>query len=1207
MRAYLAVEKILEENEKEQVLDEVKSVLETQISGVTSFRGLFIDSGIHNTTGIIVSMRTSGVQWTELSWESFGGNFIRLSGAFVMVKVQDGLVFPSSDTCKCRIQYTSSDSREAPYLASLCRGIEGVNVTPCVCPSSNETGCTCSGLYTQLRSGWCSLDTDGDGVPNSRDDCEFCCPQENLHGFTWPRTSNGLRVTFPCSSLHSAFSEGSLVARHCSTSGKWRDVDYSGCTFKPNSNLIVGIVEVTVDMATGTFNGKNGIQNVLHRARRHLSGHNPSNFATVSILGNSQGNTVVTISVNFPLQTSASVLLELLPLTDGSEFVFSRVPLLYGFIPSGSCVCRRLPSLWLVSFVPLCTGTGLPPCYCLNSACECLDPYSHIVGSTQCSLDRDGDKTPDIEDEDSLEYNGYLEHTNCEVLQDVSCSASNTEGTTWPNTEPCSWAVKRCSSRGGNGASDIGVTRRLCNGRGMWEEPDVSSCERRDFWKIRTLVKLVAETAGTSSPLIGAGLKINLPADHVAKLNESMNMIISTLRGQNVKLYPKDVHTIVTHLKMMLRVYDVCNNTEWKTNVINSTLAAIDLLVEEKLSSSWKQQDKVSGDRMPHAVGVLLALLEKVTMSYKKDRLPVAPQDYGIESVTQVNALQNIVFNKYTVDPISYRHSALVFRGRDVSDTFAQQPVVRIPRDLLLERSREQNNTSVEVVVTQMTTSQLFASSSAVKLTKPVLGNGTLSTTRTASLVLSCQVGETANLQYSSLNKRPLEVFFPSATPGPVTSGDCVYWQAEDSGPGFWSDVGVDTIYGDDGILCRSRHLSSFTVLTDVVVEVPTPAPVTIRVLYSIRYASLFSAPISAIVVLATIIVIAATMRREVLDNQSYFIRVSLCVTLLLALLVIIGIYLAGLTGSEGGCVTVSAFIHFFALSAFCWLLCEGIHMYRLIVIVLYTANKKCFAYYGLVGWGIPLLLVAISLASRHDMAARHDLYKITVSREPNLVVYTPSNYTSLLLCWLPFEVGEEAGFFGAVAMILLAILTMVCMALKRLFDYAHDANNKRVSTPEARETMQSGRNLLMGHIPAVLGTTLTWVIGSLAGNLLLTSPSVGWAFFAIMLFQGPVVFMAYVVMDSRVRRKILCCRRGPEEDGQANVLYTVEDSGTVKLPGVDKDQEDTGTHPAHVDADDNSSIHSGNLEVDNNKSFEDEHEEKKWMDVFPDSKPWVN
>jgi hypothetical protein len=269
--------------------------------------------------------------------------------------------------------------------------------------------------------------------------------------------------------------------------------------------------------------------------------------------------------------------------------------------------------------------------------------------------------------------------------------------------------------------------------------------------------------------------------------------------------------------------------------------------------------------------------------------------------------------------------------------------------------------------------------------------------------------------------------------------------------------------------------------------------------------------------------------------------------------------------------------------------------MYRLIVIVLYTANKKCFAYYGLVGWGIPLLLVAISLASRHDMAARHDLYKITVSREPNLVV-----------CWLPFEEGVVAAFLGPVSVILLAILTVVCMALKRLFNYTHDANNKRVSTPEARETVQSGRNLLVGHIPAVLGTTLTWVIGSLAGNLLLTSPSVGWAFFAIMLFQGPVVFMAYVVMDSRVRRKILCCRRGPEEDGQANVLYTVEDSGTVKLPGVDKDQEDTGTHPAHVDADDNSSIHSGNLEVDNNKSFEDEHEEKKWMDVFPDSKPWV-
>ena len=35
---------------------------------------------------------------------------------------------------------------------------------------------------------------------------------------------------------------------------------------------------------------------------------------------------------------------------------------------------------------------------------------------------------------------------------------------------------------------DIGVARRLCNGSGAWEEPDLSTCERRDLWKTQLTV-----------------------------------------------------------------------------------------------------------------------------------------------------------------------------------------------------------------------------------------------------------------------------------------------------------------------------------------------------------------------------------------------------------------------------------------------------------------------------------------------------------------------------------------------------------------------------------------------------------------------------------------------------------------------------------------------------------------------------------------------
>ena len=52
---------------------------------------------------------------------------------------------------------------------------------------------------------------------------------------------------------------------------------------------------------------------------------------------------------------------------------------------------------------------------------------------------------------------------------------------------PCSCIVL-CHMHNMHVLPDIGVARRLCNGSGAWEEPDLSTCERRDLWKTQMTV-----------------------------------------------------------------------------------------------------------------------------------------------------------------------------------------------------------------------------------------------------------------------------------------------------------------------------------------------------------------------------------------------------------------------------------------------------------------------------------------------------------------------------------------------------------------------------------------------------------------------------------------------------------------------------------------------------------------------------------------------
>ncbi len=53
----------------------------------------------------------------------------------------------------------------------------------------------------------------------------------------------------------------------------------------------------------------------------------------------------------------------------------------------------------------------------------------------------------------------------------------------------------------------------------------------------------------------------------------------------------------------------------------------------------------------------------------------------------------------------------------------------------------------------------------------------------------------------------------------------------------------------------------------------------------------------------------------------------------------------------QGGCGFVAALLQYFFLSAFCWMLCEGIMLYLMLVMVFGTLSKKWWMFL-LIGWG---------------------------------------------------------------------------------------------------------------------------------------------------------------------------------------------------------------------------------------------------------------
>ncbi|XP_066573331.1 brain-specific angiogenesis inhibitor 2 isoform X2 [Amia ocellicauda] len=239
----------------------------------------------------------------------------------------------------------------------------------------------------------------------------------------------------------------------------------------------------------------------------------------------------------------------------------------------------------------------------------------------------------------------------------------------------------------------------------------------------------------------------------------------------------------------------------------------------------------------------------------------------------------------------------------------------------------------------------------------------------------------------------------------PVLNGTsdphCVAW--EYSGPEVgtenWDTQGCQTLQSQSvHTKCLCKKISTFAVLAQQPKDLamgPSGVP---------SVPLMIGCAISCMALL-TLLAIYAAFWRYIRSERS-IILLNFCLSILASnILILVG---QSQTLSKGLCTMTAAFLHFFFLSSFCWVLTEAWQSYLAVIGKIRTRLiRKRFL---CLGWGLPALVVAVSVG-------------FTRAR----------GYGTASYCWLSLEGGLLYAFVGPAAVIVLVNMLIGIVVFNKL------------------------------------------------------------------------------------------------------------------------------------------------------------------------------
>uniref|UniRef100_A0A673ZNH3 Adhesion G protein-coupled receptor D1 n=1 Tax=Salmo trutta TaxID=8032 RepID=A0A673ZNH3_SALTR len=295
---------------------------------------------------------------------------------------------------------------------------------------------------------------------------------------------------------------------------------------------------------------------------------------------------------------------------------------------------------------------------------------------------------------------------------------------------------------------------------------------------------------------------------------------------------------------------------------------------------------------------------------------------------------------------------------------------------------------------------------------------------------------------------------------------------------GVWSNEGCVRSGGNMSYsVCLCNHLTNFAILMQVV-----PMELTKAHQVALSTISYIGCSISIFCLTITLVTFAILSSVSTIRNQRYHIHANLSFAILVAQILL----LISFRFDPGTlpCKVMAVLLHFFFLSAFAWMLVEGLHLYSMVIKVFGSEGSKHFYYYG-IGWGSPLVICVVSMTSALD------------------------SYGEVGNCWLSLKNGAIWAFV-APALFVIVVNIVILISVTRIISRISSENYKVHGDANAVKLTAKAVAVLL----PILG--ISWIFGVLAIND--HALMFQYMFSVFNSLQGFFIFLFHCLLNSEVR-----------------------------------------------------------------------------------------
>ncbi|XP_060711101.1 adhesion G protein-coupled receptor E2-like isoform X4 [Hemiscyllium ocellatum] len=289
-----------------------------------------------------------------------------------------------------------------------------------------------------------------------------------------------------------------------------------------------------------------------------------------------------------------------------------------------------------------------------------------------------------------------------------------------------------------------------------------------------------------------------------------------------------------------------------------------------------------------------------------------------------------------------------------------------------------------------------------------------------------------------------------------------------------WSQQGCTVVNSNTThTMCRCTHLTSFAVLMALY---ETQDPWHLLNLSLISYVGISISLVCLVISFLTFLIC------RTIQGTRTTIHAHLCLCLFLAeLLFLVGI---SQTSNQLVCAIIAGFLHYFFLTVFAWMCLEGIQLYLMVVKVF---NAGCLRKRHILpfGYGLPLLVVGISAAVRHE------------------------GYGTSKHCWLSLDKHFLWSFLGPVCAIIMINIVFYCITLVKLA-------KKMSSIQKDAPKLKMFRSFTVTAIAQLFLLGCTWIFGIF--HFQKETITMAYIFTIINSLQGAFIFILHCLLNKQVR-----------------------------------------------------------------------------------------